>query len=86
MAIKFTESAGKHGFTERDAIHAMMNARITRKDFDESRVGGTRPTLYIGPSLTPGTPLIEVMALIEEPNTVVIFHVMRAREKFLPET
>lgn len=85
MAIEFLESAEKHGFTEQDAIHAMMHPRITRKDFDESRVGGQRPTLYIGPSLTPAAPLIEVMAVIEPPDTIVIFHVMKARAKFLPE-
>lgn len=85
MAIEFTESAGKHGFTEADAVHAMSNARYYETEFDEPRDDQrpVRPTLWIGPSLDPHTPLVEVMAEVIPPRTIRVFHVMRAREKFL---
>lgn len=43
MAIEFTESAGKHRYTEADAVHAMNNARYYEPEFDESRDRGVRP-------------------------------------------
>lgn len=83
MAIEFTESAGRHGFTLADAVHAMSNPRYHEKEFDDPRQGGTKPDLWIGPSLQPASPLIEVMAEVIPPSTVTIFHVMTARAKFL---
>ena len=84
MAIEFTESAGKHGFTEADAVHAMSNARYYEPKFDEPRdLSSIRPSLWIGPSLDARAPLLEVMAEVIPPRTVRVFHVMRAREKFL---
>lgn len=84
MAIEFTESAGKHGFTEDDAIWAMHHARYFEPEFDEPRVAGhVRPTLFIGPSLTPASPLLEVMVEVMPPRQIVVFHVMQARSKYL---
>lgn len=84
VAIEFTESAGKHGFTVEDAIWAMQHARLVKPEFDDSRVPGrARPTLYIGPSRNPRHPLLEVMVEILPPSTVVIFHLMPARQKHL---
>lgn len=84
MAIEFTESAGKHGLTEADALHAIANARYYEPEFDEARnLGDVRPSLWIGPSLQPAIPLLEVMAEVIPPRTLRIFHVMPAREKFL---
>lgn len=83
MAIEFTESAARHGFTLVDALHAISNCRYHEPQFDDPRDGGVRPDLWIGPSRQPATPLIEVMAEVIEPDTVRIFHVMHARAKFL---
>ena len=83
MTIEFTESAGRHGFTLADAIHAMSNPRYHEAQFDDPRLGGLKPDLWIGPSLQPAAPLIEVMAEVIPPSTVRIFHVMHARAKFL---
>jgi len=83
MAIEFTESAGRHGLTLADALHAMSNNRYHEAQFDDPRLGGVKPDLWIGPSLQPAVPLIEVMAEVIPPSTVRIFHVMRARMKFL---
>lgn len=83
MAIEFTESAARHGFTVADAIHALSNHRYHEAQFDDPRLGGVKPDVWIGPSLQPAAPLIEVMAEVIAPATVRIFHVMAAREKFL---
>ncbi|PKZ64096.1 hypothetical protein CYJ73_18335 [Gordonia terrae] len=83
MAIEFTESAARHGFTLADAVHAMSNPRYHEAQFDDPRLGGIKPDLWIGPSLQPAVPLIEVMAEVIPPATVRIFHVMHARPKFL---
>lgn len=83
MAIEFTASAGRHGFTLDDALHAMSHHRFHLRRFDRSRVDGVAPDLWIGPSRHPAAPLIEVMAEVIEPDTVRIFHVMAARRKFL---
>ena len=40
IAIIFTESAVKHGFTERAAISVITNAMFTKTSFDTSRVPG----------------------------------------------
>jgi hypothetical protein len=83
VAIEFTESAGRHGFTLADALHAMTNHRYHEARFDDPRLGGVKPDLWVGPSLQQTVPLIEVMAEVIPPSTVRIFHVMPARAKFL---
>ena len=83
MAIEFTDSARRHGFTVADALHAISNHRYHQAQFDDPRLGGVKPDLWIGPSLQPAFPLIEVMAEVIAPATVRIFHVMAARRKFL---
>ena len=83
MAIAFTDSAGRHDFTVADALHAISNHRYHEPQFDDPRLGGVKPDLWIGPSLQPRVPMIEVMAEVIPPNTVRIFHVMAARPKFL---
>jgi hypothetical protein len=85
MAIEFTESDRRHGFTLDDAVHAMSNHRYHLPGFDDPRLGGVKPDLWIGPSLRPSVPLIEVMAEVIPPSTVRIFHVMHARAKFLDQ-
>lgn len=82
MAIKFTQSAGKHGFTEEEAKYAITYAVYEEEEFDEPRPPSSiRPTLFIGPCRL-GGPLIEVM-VEEGRRDVVIFHVMVARQKHL---
>lgn len=81
MAIEFTESAAKHGFTLEDAVNAMTHSTFSKENFDASRVtGGVSPDLYVGPSKS-GVPL-EVMVFTQPPRTLVIFHVMELRPKF----
>ena len=81
MAIVFSESAGKHGFTQSDAIHAITHAVFRKMSFDMSRTsGGPAPDLYVGPARSGLT--IEVMAYTRPPRTLVIFHVMELRPKY----
>lgn len=61
----------------------MLNFYAHFPEFDDPRVGrATRPDLWIGPQLTPGVPLLEVMTEAS-PSGLTVFHVMIARPKFL---
>lgn len=83
VAVKWTESAAKHGVTQVEALFAMTHYQYRMLEFDDSRIeGGIRPDLYIGPSRL-GGPLLEVMVYRAAPRDLVIFHAMEAREKFL---
>lgn len=79
MAIEFSESAAKHGFTRDDAIHAVNNHTGYVPEFDQSRTAGPRPHLAVGPA-TDGTE-IEVMFTVHTDGSVRVFHCMRARTK-----
>ena len=82
MAVDFTESAAKHGFTRADAVNAMLNHVDKVDDFDEPRMPGhARPDLYIGPSLK--RVQLEVMVERIPPADLSIFHCMEARRKIL---
>lgn len=84
MAVRWTQGADKHCVPHEDAVHAMQNFYLVVDEFDEPRrEGGARPDLYIGPPRTLGGPLLEVMVERVPPCDLVIFHVMRARAKFL---
>lgn len=83
MAIKWTDSASKHGITQSEAMFAMANALHVKKGFDGSRVpGGVKPDLYIGPRRLGGE-LLEVMVISTPPRDLLVFHVMIARPKML---
>ncbi|WP_072691456.1 hypothetical protein [Rhodococcus marinonascens] len=83
MAIKWTESALKHGIDIEDAKYAIAHAEYMETEFDEPRPPSTiRPTLFIGPRRRPGAPWLEVMVEIGG-RDVTIFHVMEARKKHL---
>ena len=81
MAIRFLESAGKHGYTADDAMNAMAHHYWVKRGFDQSRVARKAdPTLWVGPAMDGGP--IEVMTYIDPPRDVVVFHCMRLRDKF----
>lgn len=84
MALRWTDSAERHGIERADALHAMLNAYLHEREFDDPRIEGRgRPDLWIGPQRTPGAPLLEVMTETVPPHEVLVFHVMLARPKFL---
>ena len=83
VAIRWAESASKHGIDHDGALYAITNAHYVEEEFDEPRIPGhVRPTLFIGPSRL-GGPLLEVMVEITPPRELVVFHVMPARPKHL---
>ncbi|MCP3425150.1 hypothetical protein NBM05_03685 [Rothia sp. AR01] len=80
MAIEYTESAAKHGLTQPEATHVMLNYRWKVEKFGEPRLPGLpAPDLYIGAS--PSGQMLEVMSYRQEPRDLVIFHVMPLRTK-----
>ena len=77
MAIEFTDSAGKHGFTREDAIHAMQTPEVFTPHFDHSRTSGPDVAAWVGPAR--GGRTIEVFATLVPPDTVTVFHCMDVR-------
>lgn len=83
MAIRWAESADKHGVAHEDALNAILNQIYHVEQFDEPRVeSAVRPDLFIGPSRDRRM-ILEVMAVITPPNDILVFHVMEARRKIL---
>jgi hypothetical protein len=76
--IQWAPSADKHGVSREDAIHAMLNAYVVVESFDQSRVGGQAPDLFVGPQRALGAPLIEVMT-VRLDGVLWVFHVMEAK-------
>ncbi|MDR1118388.1 MAG: hypothetical protein LBL01_03715 [Bifidobacteriaceae bacterium] len=84
MAIKWADSASKHGVSREDAVHAMLNPLLYLPEFDDPGMqGASRPDLWAGPPRRLGGDLIEVMAERVPPRDLVVFHVMPARPKHL---
>nr|WP_115330053.1 hypothetical protein [Tsukamurella paurometabola] len=82
MAIEFIEGAVRHGFTIAVAMHVISNARCHEPQFAQPRVlFGVKPDLWIGPSMQPSAPLIEVMAEVSPPSTVLIDTRARSAEE-----
>jgi hypothetical protein len=83
VAIRWADSADRHGIDHQDAMHAIGNAVYREDDFDEPRPpADIRPTLFIGPPRPPGGRLLEVMVEIGR-HDVTVFHVIEARPKHL---
>ncbi len=83
MAIRWTNSADKHGIDREDALNAILHQIYHVEQFDEPRVDtGARPDLFIGPTRDRRM-MLEVMAVITPPNDILVFHVMEARRKIL---
>jgi hypothetical protein len=84
MAMRWADSADKHGVLREDAVHAMLNSYLHVPEFDDPRrPGASRPDLWVGPPRQLGGDLIEVMSEPIPPRDVVVFHVMIARPKYL---
>ncbi|XAS69873.1 hypothetical protein V3C33_20800 (plasmid) [Micrococcaceae bacterium Sec5.7] len=83
MAIRWTDSADKHGIDREDALNAILHQIYHVEQFDEPRVDtGARPDLFIGPTRDRRM-MLEVMAVITPPNDILVFHVMEARRNIL---
>jgi hypothetical protein len=90
VAVRWASSADKHGISHEQTLYAIGNAVRAVEEFDEPRVPGVSPTLYIGPA-GPGGQLIEVLVVLTPPRDLFVFHVMplrqltAARAEFYPE-
>ncbi|WIE58241.1 hypothetical protein DEI96_001110 [Curtobacterium sp. MCLR17_031] len=75
MGIEFTNSAGKHGITEPDALYAIHNAEwtSTRVKVHDGDPGNKR-RVFIGPQHAQTERLIEV--LVELVPGGFVYHVM----------
>ncbi|PWF27529.1 hypothetical protein [Ancrocorticia populi] len=79
MAIEFSKSARRHGFTLNNALHAIENAEFENRSFDRRDHLNVDVMAWIGPAVDGQS--IEVFAGIQLPDSLVIFHVMEARPK-----
>lgn len=79
--VVFTKSASKHGFTERQAINAILEATRHQDGIDPREPHQPPVNLAIGPA-GPGKAgkELEVMYHLTD-ETVVIFHCMEARPR-----
>lgn len=75
-----TGLADKHGIPRADAVHAVRNPLIWVRDFDEPRIDGPRPHLFIGHDRS-GENLREVMGNWLTSGDLELFHLMHLREK-----
>jgi hypothetical protein len=73
-------SADKHDIPREDAKHAVRNPLIWVRRFDEPRIDGPRPDLFIGPDRSAAN-LLEVMGNWLTNGDLELFHVMHLREK-----
>jgi len=73
-------SADKHGIPRPDAEHTVRNPLIWVRHFDEPRINGPRPDLFIGHDRT-AVNLLEVMGNWLTNGDLELFHVMHLREK-----
>lgn len=79
MAVRFTSSADKHGIPHEDAIHAMLHADGMQEVAGRS---GNTTMVYVGLPHPQALRHIEVIAWMEPPATVVIFHVMEVSDLY----
>ena len=82
VRLEWTPSGDKHGIAHEDVIHAIGEGRrwFVAK-FERSRIiGDPDPSLFVGVARD-GVTLLEVMVVPEDPDTLVVFHVMEARSR-----
>lgn len=78
--VDFTPSAGRHGITKREAMHAMATAAV---DVDlPGRDGHREATLFIGHPHPQTDRWLEVLAELRPPRGIIIFHAMELTDKF----
>ena len=79
MAIEFTSSADRHGIPHEDALYAMLHAEAAAPV--EGRPGMVT-TVYVGHPHGQTEHYLEVIAEVNPPRGVRIFHVMDLTDKY----
>lgn len=84
VRLGWTRTADKRGIAHEDAIFAMTGGRLWFvAKFERSRIPGTPdPSLFVGYARD-GVTMLEVMVEPEEPNTLIVYHVMQARPRIV---
>lgn len=82
MRIVWAKSALKHGIQKEEAEHAIFNARITNRNFTDSRLSGQKLVALMGPQTDSKKPELEIIIWIQTIGTVNVIHVMEARKSF----
>lgn len=77
MPIEFTDSAGKHGIPDEDALYAMQNSIYTSPNVKAAPGVSSNPRrVFIGPQHSGTERLIEVLIEVKSPGVFTIYHVM----------
>jgi len=77
LSITWADSSAKHGIPRDETLYAIAHAELFVESFGQPRWGDHTPSLFIGPSRF-GT--LEVLAVVEPPREIWVFHVMPLRE------
>lgn len=76
--IKFTNSAAKHGYSEAEIIHAVINAVATTPI--AGRGGQSDPIMFIGRPAPAADHYLEVLAEVDSKKSQIkIFHAMKLK-------
>lgn len=78
MAIRFTESAARHGISQRDAMYAIGHASGAEEVAGHP---GDVTTMYVGRPHAQSDRYLEV-GVAETPTDVVIFHAMELTDLY----
>jgi len=77
VAVKFVPSAFKHGITEVNIRHAILNFK-----YDDVFDNDTEKHLLIG--FDSNANLLEIMYNVIDEQRLKVFHAMKCRDAFLP--
>lgn len=77
MPIEYTDSAGKHGISEEDALYAMQNSTYTSTNVKSAPNAAPNPRrVFVGPQHSGTERLIEVLIEVKSPGVFTIYHAM----------
>lgn len=79
MAIEFTPSADRHSVSHEDALHAMLHFEVSAEVAGRP---GRQTVLYIGHPHAQTERYLEVIAEVNPPRGVTVFHVMELTDKY----
>lgn len=77
MAIRFTKSAGRHGVSQEEALHAVFNHVNTASI---EGVSGEKTMVFVGLPHAQARRFIEVIASIGSGGDIKVFHAMEVTD------
>ncbi|GED40644.1 hypothetical protein F6W69_18915 [Microbacterium oxydans] len=77
MPIEFTDSAGKHGIPDEDALYVMQNSIYTSTNVKAAPNAAPNPRrVFVGPQHAGTERLVEVLIEVKSPGVFTIYHAM----------